>query len=129
MVYATATDVQTSLGRELDAAEVDMVNRRLAQAERLILKRIPDLAEKIADGDLDLDDVIDVEAEAVLRLVRNPEGYVAEGDGQYNYRINPDDKPGQLHITDDEWQALGARPRGRMFALCPTVNNWGGRIV
>jgi hypothetical protein len=51
-----------------------LVERRLAQAERMLLRRIPDLLEKIPDGDLDEADVVDIEAEAVLRVVRNPEG-------------------------------------------------------
>jgi hypothetical protein len=42
-----------------------------ACVERRILRRIPDLAYKVTAGDIDAADVIQVEADVVLRLVRN----------------------------------------------------------
>lgn len=41
MTYATALDVAALLARELEAPDTALVERRLAQVERMILRRIP----------------------------------------------------------------------------------------
>lgn len=46
MAYANAADVAALLARELNTAETALVERRQAQVERMILRRIPDLAGK-----------------------------------------------------------------------------------
>ena len=84
MAYAEATDVGTRLGRTLTDEETSLVNTRLEDAERRILRRIPDLADQIEDETIDVEDVKQVEADA-LRLVRNPDGYRSESDGTYSY--------------------------------------------
>jgi hypothetical protein len=116
----TAADVQAVLGRTLDAAETAMVTRRLEQVERKIVRRIPDLDAKIAAEEIDLADVVDVEAEAVLRLVRNPEGYLSEGDGSYQYQFNRELASGKLEILASEWEILGVKP-SRMFQIVPRL--------
>jgi hypothetical protein len=123
MTYAQAADVQAVFGRALTAEETALVDRRLAQVERMILRRISDLAAQIDAGDLDEADVIDIEAEAVLRLVRNPEGYASESDGTYSYQFNRETASGRLEILPEEWNRLGLKP-SRMFAIVP---NLGGR--
>lgn len=123
MAYASATDVAALLARELDTAETALVERRLAQVERMILRRVPDLATQIDAGDLDEADVIDIEAEAVLRLIRNPEGYTSESDGTYSYQFDRETASGKLEILSEEWERLGIRP-SRMFSIVP---NLGGR--
>lgn len=45
MSYATADDVKARLGRPLTEDETTMTNVRLADAEWMILRKIPDLAE------------------------------------------------------------------------------------
>ena len=120
MSYAAAADVQAVLGRALTTEETALVERRLAQVERKLIRRIPDLLEQIADGDLDEVDVIDIEAEAVLRLIRNPEGYASESDGTYSYQFNRETASGKLEILAEEWERLGIKP-SRMFALAPGI--------
>jgi len=116
--YATAVDVQTVFGKPLSAEETVMVERRLAQVERMILRRIPDLVEKIAAEEIDQADVIDIEAEAVLRVIRNPEGLRAENDGTYGYQLSSEAADNRLRLTADEWQTLGIKP-SRMFSIVP----------
>lgn len=128
MTYASADDVQAVYGRTLTTEETALVERRLAQVERMILRRIPDLAEKMAAGDIDQDDVIYIEAEAVLRVIRNPEGLRSETDGTYRYQLSSEAADNSLRITADEWQILGIKT-SRMFAIGPDVRNWGGRPV
>ncbi|GAB7068856.1 hypothetical protein H7J06_05495 [Mycobacterium hodleri] len=124
MAYATAADVQTVSGRVLTTEETALVERRLAQVERMLIRRIPDLDAKIAAEEIDAADVIDTEAEAVLRLVRNPEGYASESDGQYSYRFNREAASGTLEILAAEWERLGIKP-SRMFSIAPNLG--GGR--
>jgi uncharacterized protein YcaQ len=116
--YATPADVQAIAGRELSTEETALVERRLAQVERKILRRIPDLLEQITAGTVDQDDVVDIEAEAVLRLIRNPEGYSSESDGQYSYQFNRETASGKLEILAEEWERLGIKP-SRMFQISP----------
>ena len=52
MASATASDIGVRLGRELAAEEVLLVEVRLDDVERRILRRIPDLADKITAGDI-----------------------------------------------------------------------------
>jgi hypothetical protein len=115
MTYAAATDVQTRLGRTLTPEEADLVTVRLADVERLILRRIPDLADKITANDVDVENVIQVEADAVLRLVRNPEGYASETDGNYGYTFSREVSSGRLEILTHEWVMLGEKASGLSF--------------
>lgn len=118
MAYATAEDVAVRWARELSGEETNLVNVRLDDAERMIRRRIPDLDEQIAAGFIDVDDVVQVESDVVLRLARNPEGYQSETDGNYTYTLQKDLATGRLSITDDEWEILGVRPGG-WFVLVP----------
>ncbi len=118
--YATAADVEAVYGKTLSTEETALVTRRLAQVERMILRRVPDLAERIAAGDEDEADVIDIEAEAVLRLIRNPEGYASESDGSYSYQFNRETASGRLEILASEWETLGIKP-SRMFSIAPNL--------
>jgi hypothetical protein len=68
-----------------------------ACVERRILRRIPDLADKVTAGDIDAADVIQVEADVVLRLVRNPDGYASETDGTATRSAGRDEV-----VADDE---------------------------
>lgn len=119
MAYATATDVTVRWARTPSEEEEALIGVRLDDVERLIRRRVPDLDTKIAAGSVDEDDVIQVEAEAVLRLVRNPEGYLSESDGNYTYMLRSDLAAGRLEILPEEWELLGVR-RSRMAVLSPT---------
>ncbi|WP_280350348.1 Gp19/Gp15/Gp42 family protein [Nocardia abscessus] len=120
MAYATAEDVAVRWNRTLTEEETALVNARLADVERRIKRRIPDLAAKITAGTVDVEDVKQVEADAVLRLVRNPEGYIQESDGSYSYMLSQEAASGKLEILPEEWESLGWRRRG-MFQIVPTI--------
>lgn len=120
MAYAGPEDIQARLGRELDESEAQIVETRLDDAEELILVRIPDLDAKVASGEIRERLVVLVESEAVMRLIRNPEGFTAETDGNYSYQIDARVSSGRLHIDDDEWSLLGLR-RG-MFTIAPRLD-------
>ncbi|ASZ75450.1 head-tail adaptor Ad1 [Mycobacterium phage Kimona] len=119
MAIATAVDVENRWVRELSDEERTLVETRLEDAERKIRRRIKTLDQKIADGDIDVEEVKRVEAEAVLRLLRNPEGFQSETDGGYTYMLSQRLASGVLEITDEEWEDLGVVNRG-FFVLAPT---------
>lgn len=121
MAYATSEDVASRLGRELTVEETGLAEVRLEDAERLILRRITDLDAKVAAGDIDTDDLVQVEAEAVLRLVRNPQGLLSEQDGSYGYQFSSQVSSGRLEILPEEWGMLGVT-RSRVSMLSPSVD-------
>lgn len=120
MTYAVIADVSTRLGRPIvDALEVAQVNAWLGDVEALILARIPNLAEFVTAGDPTADLVKSVEANAVIRKIKNPNGYVSEGVDDYNYRLNENARKGDLFLTDDEWDLLTPSGSSAAFTIRP----------
>lgn len=128
MAYASADDVAVRWGRTLAPEESALVRVRLDDVERMLRRRIPDMDDKVAAGDLDVEDIVQVEADAVLRLARNPEGYLSETDGNYTYQLQKDLASGRLQITDEEWEILGVR-RSRMSVLVPSFVAGDGTTI
>ena len=121
MAYASANDVVTLWAKEPEPEVMSLIERRLEQVERMIKRRIPDLETRVCASSTFLYDLIDIEADAVLRLVRNPEGYLSETDGSYTYMLQSDLAAGKLKILDDEWQILGVNRLSRMSVIVPQV--------
>ena len=122
MAIATAADVITRLDKAEEDIEPEisaLITVRLEDAERRIRKKIPDLVSKSnADADFKAD-VVQVEADVVLRLVRNPEGFLSETDGNYTYMLSQDLASGKLEITDDDWETLGVILSSGFFIMQP----------
>lgn len=107
MTFANITDVGVRLGRPItDADEIAQVNAWLGDAEGLILSRIPDLLERVAAGFPLAANIVKIEADAVIRKIKNPDGKVSEGVDDYNYRLNENARKGEIFLTDDEWAQL-----------------------
>mgnify|MGYP003508231557 FL=1 len=119
MAYATAQDVVTLWAKEPGPEVMTLIERRLEQVERMIKRRITNVATRAAESATFLADLVDIEADAVLRLVRNPEGYMSETDGAYTYMLQSDLTSGKLEILDDEWQTLGVFRLSRMSTIAP----------
>ena len=119
MAYATAQDVVTLWAKEPEPEVMMLIERRLEQIERMIRRRIPTLDTLVAASPTFAADLIDIEADAVLRLVRNPEGYLSETDGTYTYQLQSDLSSGKLQILDEEWTALGVFRLSRMSVIAP----------
>lgn len=120
MAYAKASDIEDRLGRELDESEATIVETRLEDAEMWIRQRISDIELRIAKDVRYEQALVYVEAEAVLRLIRNPDGLQTETDGNYAYTIDQRVASGRLNILAEEWQLLGVR-RG-VVVLSPKVD-------
>lgn len=117
MSHATATDVANRLGRALTDEETTLVNTRLEDAERMLSRRV-DLANGLVAGTFVEADVVQVEADMVLRLVRNPEGFYQESDGTYSYQFSREVASGRLEVLPDDWRTLGVASSGP-FTLYP----------
>lgn len=107
MTYASAADVTTPWAKEPEPEVISLIERRLEQVERMIKRRIPDLAVRITAGDIDGADVVDIEADAVLRVVRNPLR-VLERDRR---RIHLPASIGSLQRQADNHRREGGDPR------------------
>lgn len=123
MPYAGASDVTDRWGKaaaDLDPEITTLITTRLADAERMInrlfKKQSTTLAAEIASSNVDQDDVVQIEAEAVLRLVRNPDGYQSETDGEYTYMLRSDLASGTLELLPGDREILGLKQAG-MFII------------
>lgn len=121
MAFATSEDVTTLWAKEPEPEVIALIERRLEQVERLLRRRIPTLDLKVSLSETYRADVVDIEADAVLRLVRNPEGYSSETDGGYTYQLQSDLSSGKLTITDEEWEILGVNSVSRMAVIVPNL--------
>lgn len=119
MSLAVPQDVASRLGRELTPEETTQVATLLADAELLIRARIKNLDDLISTGALDRALVIMVEANSVMRVVRNPEGFKSEVDGNYSYEFASSVASGHLEILDYEWSLLGVTDR--IFFIHPRL--------
>jgi len=107
VTYATVVDVSTRLGRPItDPDEVAQVQAWLDDAEAVILSRIPTLPDLLGAGAPTVATLVMVESNAVIRKIRNPEGYTSETIDDYTYRYNEQVRRGDIFLTDEEWAVL-----------------------
>lgn len=109
MAYAELADVQARYHLPIDSSMEPLVLARLQDAEDKIRIRIPDLDERVDQGTISKNTVVRVTADAVIRLVRNPDGYISETDGNYTYQLSFDGGGSDLTISPAEWRDLGIR--------------------
>lgn len=119
MAYATATDVEARFTRALDTDETRVVDTRLGDAELIIKSEIPDLDTQVTDGIISQPVLVMIEADMVLRLIKNPEGYTQENDGAYGYSISARVASGVLEVLPSEWALLG-KSQGA-YTIAPQV--------
>jgi hypothetical protein len=101
--FATIEDVEF-LWRPLAQEEVGAASVLLARVSALVRTRIPDIDTRIA-GDPNFGVLATgVVVDAVLRVLRNPEGYTSEQIGAYAYSRAAG--ASGLYLTDLEWALL-----------------------
>lgn len=120
MAYAGVSDVTNRWTRTPTDEEVTLITTRLADVERMIGRKV-DIAAELEAETFTQDDLVQIEADAVLRLVRNPDGYLSETDGDYTYMLRQDLASGRLEILPDEWETLGIVQATGMCVLVPTL--------
>lgn len=121
MAYATLEDVQARYHLPIEDSLHALVEARLEDAEEKIRNRIPALDDLIEQGRVSRNTVVRVTAEAVIRLVRNPDGYVSETDGSYTYQLSYNAGGSDLVINDDDWYDLGIRKRMSAVHVGPSL--------
>jgi hypothetical protein len=105
-------DVGVVLGREIvTEAEQGQVTQWIADAELLIGARLGDLAE------LDQDILAYVVREAVVAMMRNPEGYQSETIDDYTYRYGT--SSGRVGILSEWWDLLTPSVSSNAFTISP----------
>lgn len=119
MGLATFEDVQNRFHRELEPEDRRLIETRLHDAEIKIRRKIQDLDFQLAEDPLLEDTVVRICAEAVLRLIRNPDGYVQETDGDYTYMRQQRLEEGKLTITAEEWADLGISKKISVIHMAP----------
>lgn len=121
MAYATVEDVQLRYHDQIDEALAVVVGTRLNDAELIIRNTIPDLDDRVADSDNYHQIVVMVESDMVLRLIKNPDGYSQESDGNYSYAIYQNVASGRLEVLDDEWDLLQPAGGRGAFVIRPWI--------
>jgi len=117
MAVATVDDVQDRFDRPLSEDERRLAEVLLGDVEAMIRARIRDLDARVAADSNYRALVVKIEAAAVLRVLRNPEGYRQETEGNYGYSLSAAVASGHLFVMDSEWAELGAR--GGAFTITP----------
>jgi len=107
--YATSQDVQARLGEQLDADGLALADSLLADTLVLIRSRVGMFDEKVATGAISREAVVMVQCNAVIRVLRNPEGFRSEQEGDYLYSRDAVMASGQLRLLPDEWALVGVR--------------------
>ncbi|RJQ79974.1 hypothetical protein D5S17_09390 [Pseudonocardiaceae bacterium YIM PH 21723] len=120
MSIATTADVQARFHRDLEPHELAQAGVLLDDAELLIRAELPDLRGQVATGVLEKAAVVMVEANMVCRVLRNPEGFAQESDGNYSYMLSGQVASGRLEVLDSEWALLGVR--AGVFVIAPRLD-------
>lgn len=120
MTLAQRQDVAVRIGRlvgDLTAPEAALVDALLADAETMIMVRIPNLYDRLAEVAL-INMITMVEATAVARVMRNPDGVKQETIDDYTMVRDQALASGALYISSTEWaQILPDASAGRRGSL------------
>lgn len=109
MALALVSDVEKRLGRPLTSEEGELASVLLDVTEARLRLRIPDLDQRLEANPGYGVVVVDVLASAVVRVLKNPEGYRMEVDGSYQYQVDTRAAAGFLTFLEDELADLGLR--------------------
>lgn len=117
MSIATTADVEARW-RPLSDEETTVAETRLEDAERNLRRRIKDFAVRVETDEDFRADVVQVEADAVIRVLLNPDRKSEEKIDDYAFKRGSD---GGLRITADEWATLGVVASKRKAFMLDTT--------
>lgn len=124
-MFATVKDVEERFSRVFSDAERTLVEHRLRDVEAKIRARIRDLDERLLSEPGLRHIVVTVQCDAIIRLLRNPEGFVQETDGNYTYVLSNEAASARLVIYPEEWADLGVRSGWGVVHVVPQVPGGG----
>lgn len=114
---ATVVDVEQRF-RPLTPSETTVASTLLGDAWEMLLGRRPNLEADIASGSISEATVVRVLANMVVRVLRNPDGFLQESIDDYTYRRDAVMSTGLLHLTPDELADITpGRARNRSVRL------------
>jgi hypothetical protein len=108
-MIATSSDL-AARWRDLTPVEENRASVLLGSAERKVTRLWPDVLDRIDSGDLDRDDVVDVLAAMVQRVMTRPsDGVVSRTDtrGPFSETVRYQNPDGGLYLTSEEKAVFG----------------------
>ena len=102
MVNPVQTSDIEARWRPLSAQETINAQAFLNDAWSLLLTRRPSLEDDLTAGTVTFGNVERVVCAMVLRVLKNPDGYVTEGVDDWSGTRSPDMASGALFVTPDE---------------------------
>lgn len=124
---ATTADL-VARWRSLSTQETTTGQTLLDDAWRMLKRHFTSLgvdleAEVAGDAELAAE-VVRVESNAVLRVLKNPDGMAQESIDDYRYLRADENASGELYFTDEELDGLfpGSGEKGRAFTVDPLFN-------
>ena len=127
MAWADADDVLDRwVGVDRPTVEDAMITTLIGDAEGFIRGEYPTIDTLISDGTVDVDNVVRVVAQMVIRKLQNPLGIRQQNEttGPFTRGVTfGGDLPGELwSLTDAERVMLGDRSAGRRHGRAFTIN-------
>lgn len=103
------------------------LTKKIIEAELILSERLGDLSDWIAANPTLSEErtqkIKTVVTRMVTRVIRNPEGYTSEADGDYSYsRGRSTGEPGDVYASTGDWRLLGVssrRARGSVRVSVP----------
>lgn len=109
-----STDLEAPYEGELDLENLDeWYQDKVDEAVRLLLRKVPSIVVRMDTYDpvkgigIDPMFVKDKVLGAVLRVLRNPEGFSSESEGNYSYELSPIVASANIWYTKEELADLG----------------------
>lgn len=121
MAFVVVADVEARLGRSLTVAESAQVEAWIEDLTALVLQRVPDLQERIDNGQVSAAVVKSVFCSAIIRVLRNPGGLRQRTESIDDYSvtetIDSSSSAGLLYLSDDEWALIIPGATGDAFTI------------
>lgn len=126
--HATIDDIISRWDEPLSDQPTDPQHQRaqtlLDDAETLLLSKVPDLADRVADGRTDARLLAAMLARVVIRVLDNPKGYQSEHAGDVGYSRGSTGSPataGEVQITRQDLARIGitSDPPGSIAVALP----------
>lgn len=124
---ASVQDVAVQLGRPIeDEWETKQVEAWIRAADIVIRQRYPNLDRLVVDGRISQETVNLVEAMAVARYARNPEGKTSSSTriDDYQETVGTTNAKPVISLLDEEWEMLTPTDYGSTGAFTITPHGW-----
>lgn len=122
-------DVKNRYEGDITAFDTAYVTTQIADAVDHALSRWrAEITSRLASGDLTPNLYKRVISNAVLRVIRNPQGFSNENDGGYGYGLRATVASGDMWFTDDDIESI-AGPQNKTVPRTIRLGverGWGG---